>query len=278
MNRCAVVLAGYAMAILASLSLAPVLGSESSDNQVWTTIQLSVCPPVQIPDEKCNVYGLSLGVILVGMHTFAEDQFFGHGADNVIGLQLCGLLACSRELCGFQVSGLGNNAHNLPFGFQLAGLFNYVEHDTGFGLQISGVWNWQESGAGLQVALINEAATDFTGIQIGLCNWGESRAGKLNDLSGVLNIGPQTIVGIGRTLSRHDGVGELRGLQLGLLNKAADMYGVQCGLIWNDAQRARGLQLGLVNSAETMTGLQIGLLNIIQDSPAHMLPFINAHF
>jgi hypothetical protein len=27
-----------------------------------------------------------------------------------------------------------------------------------------------------------------------------------------------------------------------------------------------------------MTGLQIGLLNIIQDSPAHMLPFINAHF
>lgn len=94
----------------------------------------------------------------------------------------------------------------------------------------------------------------------------------------MLSIGPQTIVGIGRTLSRHDGAGELRGLQLGLLNKAADMYGVQWGLIWNDAQRARGLQLGLVNTAETMTGLQIGLLNVIQQSPVPFLPFINAHF
>lgn len=271
-------LAGCTTTMLAGLSLAPALGAEASDNPVWTMVQLSLCPPVQIPDENCNVYGLSLGVILVGMHTVAEDQFFGRGADNVYGLQLCGLLSCSRELCGFQVSGLGNNAHSMPCGLQLAVLFNYVEHDTGLGFQLSGAWNQQESGAGLQVALMNEAATAFAGVQIGLCNWGESRTGKLNDLSGLLNIGPQAIAGIGRTLFRHDGVGDLRGLQLGLLNKATDLYGVQCGLLWNDAQNARGLQLGLVNSAETMTGVQIGLLNIIQESPAHILPFVNAHF
>ncbi len=264
---------------LASLPIgAPALAGESADTPVWTPLQLSVFPPVQIPDEPCTVYGLSLGLVLVGIHAFDADQpFWGRGADDINGLQICGLLACARTLCGLQVSGLGNNANRIPCGIQVAGLFNYVQHDLGFGAQLAVGRNQNESGIGLQLALVNEAAIEFIGLQVGLCNWGESRLGKQLE-SSLAGIGPQSIVDMGHQLFHCQGVGDMRGLQVGLVNKAADLYGIQCGFIWNDATNARGLQLGLINIADTMTGLQIGLVNIINDSRVPFLPIINAHF
>ena len=146
----------------------------------------------------------------------------------------------------------------------------------GFGT--SAAWNQTGSGAGLQVALVNEAEADFAGVQLGVCNWGGSKAIKPAELSALGSLGPQSIIGIIRNIGRHRGVEDMRGLQLGLVNKAADMYGLQCGILWNDAHCARGLQLGLVNVADTMTGVQIGLVNIINEAAAPFIPFINAHF
>jgi hypothetical protein len=70
----------------------------------------------------------------------------------------------------------------------------------------------------------------------------------------------------------------MRGIQLGILNSAIDMRGVQCGLLWNDAKHAKGIQVGMLNTAQTMTGIQIGIVNYINESPVSCLPIINAHF
>jgi len=69
------------------------------------------------------------------------------------------------------------------------------------------------------------------------------------------------VLSYGRPANYHLGVDDLRGLQLGLVNRASTLYGVQCGLIWNEAKDAQGLQFGMLNTADTMTGLQVGLLN-----------------
>lgn len=279
MNKCAMLVSGCLAAGLIILGCAPARADEPSRNPLWTPLQLSLCPPVQFPDENCNVYGLSLGVIAVGIHTLDDHQrFLGQGADDVIGLQLCGLLACAREFCGIQVSGLGNNVQHAPFAVQAAGGFNYVDHELGFGLQVCAVWNRVESGAGLQAALVNEADDDWFGLQVGLFNWGGRKAVKQVEIGDIGSLGPQSVFNLVRHIYRQRGVEDLRGLQLGLVNKAGDMYGLQCGLLWNDAQCARGLQLGLVNVADAMTGVQIGLVNIIHESPLYGLPLINAHF
>lgn len=216
-----------------------------------------------------------MGAVMVGVHTFVEDEdYLGKGDDDVIGLQIGGLFAFSRKLYGFQVSGLGNDAGNIPCGFQVAGLFNYVEHDMGFGLQLAGLWNRYESGAGLQLAIANEVDKDFAGIQLGLCNWGESAPSK----GRIAFVEPQTIVNFVHHVCHQQGVEDMRGLQVGLVNKAADMYGIQCGILWNNAKCARGLQVGLVNIADSLTGVQLGVANIIKDSPVLFLPLFNAHF
>ena len=272
-------LSGGLAACLMLLSCAPARADEVSRNALSTPLQLSLCPPVQFPDENCNVYGLSLGIIAVGIHTLDDHQrFLGQGADDVIGLQICGLLACAREFCGIQVSGLGNNVQHAPFALQVAGGFNYMDHDLGFGLQVCALWNRVESGAGLQAAFVNEADDDLFGLQVGLFNWGGRKAVKQVEFSNISSLGPQSIFNIVRRIYRQRGVDDMRGLQLGLVNKAEDMYGLQCGLLWNDAKDARGLQLGLVNVADAMTGVQIGLVNIIHESPLYGLPLINAHF
>lgn len=162
----------------------------------------------------------------------------------------------------------------MPCGLQVAGVLNYVGSDIGVGLQVAGGWNRCESGAGLQVAMLNEADKDFAGIQAGLLNFG-------GDLSNTVQFGdlnPLVIISAITYVCISPGVEDLRGLQVGLVNKASDMYGIQCGLLWNNAKHARGLQLGLINKADAMEGFQVGLVNIIKESPVPFLPIINAHF
>ena len=275
MIRFAWLLVGYAMTILVTLSSTPVLADETSGDQVWTVVQASLCPPYQIPDEKCSVYGLSLGVVMVGVHSFITDEdYLGKGDDTVAGLQLCGLLSFAKKIYGLQVSGLANNTGKMPCGIQMACVLNYVERDMGFGSQVAGVWNRCDSGAGLQLGIANEADQDFAGVQLGLFNWGESEPTK--ERMGILGL--QTVIYFVYHVCHQQGVDDMRGLQFGLLNKASDLHGIQCGLLWNDAKVARGIQLGLVNTADSMAGIQIGLANIIRESPAPFLPLINAHF
>ena len=235
-------------------------------------------PYLQIPNISCRVYGVSLGILAVGtIEDGKESPKFPacRGEDDIIGLQIGVLFAYARELSGFQVSGLENHAVNVPFGVQVAGFGNSVENEIGLGLQLSLAMNDCASGAGLQMAIVNEADKNFTGVQLGLCNWG---AGKSEWIESSHEVQDGRLQSHGHHSNSHQGVDDMRGLQLGLVNKASDMYGVQCGILYNRAKCVRGLQLGLINVTDSMAGIQIGLLNVIKENRVPFLPVINAHF
>lgn len=275
------------MALLMTLGSMPAFATEpSSNDRSWAPLQVSLWPPLQVPNGNCTIYGVSMGLV-VGIHTNrnvseGEDVvglqagLFGAYARVLYGAQITGFYSSnSGGLVGFQGSGLINSADNIPFGVQMAGLINSTAHDLGLGLQVALVCNDCESGAGLQLAAINEADRYFTGVQIGLCNWGEGKSKWIENSHEMQN---GHIQSHGHHSNSRQGVDDMRGLQLGLVNKASDMYGIQCGLLWNDAACVRGLQLGLFNSADTMAGLQIGLINIIHDNTVPFLPIVNASF
>ena len=302
MNKFKLKFAAYTMTSLVALSATPALALES----FWTPLQLSLTPPLQIPNDSCTVYGLSLGLLRVGIHTKVAKDVLGADGEDVVGFQIAGYDSYSRDLygaqlsgffssnskslVGLQMSGMANFADSMPFGFQVAGLANYLKTDLGFGVQLAGVcnesqsetglqaalgWNQCVSGVGLQMAIANTAVKDFTGVQFGLFNWGEGKSGRVEKRHEIVD---GRIQSYGRPTSSHQGVGDMRGLQVGLVCKASDLYGIQCGLIWNDANDATGLQLGALNTAETMTGIQLGLLNVITENSVLLLPIINAHF
>lgn len=290
MNKFKLKFAALVMIHLMALSVMPTLALES----FWTPLQLSLTPPVQLPNENCTVYGLSAGLLRVGIHTKLPKDVLGLDHEDIVGLQLAGydgyvrelygaqaaffFTSSSKRLIGLQMSGIGNFADNIPFGFQVVGLANYVKSDLGLGGQLAGfcnecqtvngvqaalAWNQCVSGVGLQMAIANTAIQDFTGAQFGLFNWGEGQSGRIEKNHEVLD---GRIQSYGRPANFHQGVRDMHGLQAGLVNKASNLYGIQCGLIWNDANNASGLQFGALNTVETMTGLQIGLLNVHSDT------------
>jgi hypothetical protein len=323
MKKCAVLLAVYSMVFLAKLGLTPALGAEvpggpgvlmlppppapvTFTNQVWTPLQLALFPPVEIPNINCKVCGLSLGLFAVG----------GMYDTDVIGLQIGGLMAFTKEmygikvaglwslnrdsLGGLQVSGLGNFTGDLPCGLQLACIGNFVTRDMGCGLQIAGALNRCESGAGLQVALMNEADHSFKGIQVGVLNRGPWNSGwhevvtpgggkyyirtppypeGVPDMRGLqLGFWNQAKASQGFQIGAFNLADTMAGLQLGLLNlPVKTMTGLQIGFL-NNADTLTGVQLGVFNGAAKLTGLQIGLLNVIQERPVPFLPLLNAHF
>jgi len=277
--------AAYALLALLSWSATPARALES----LWTPLQLSLTPPVQLPNESCTVYGLSAGLLRVGVHTKLPKDVLGLDHEDVVGLQLAGydcyakeligvqaalfFASCSQRLIGLQMSGVGSFTHDLLFGVQMSGLANYVRSDmvaggqlaglcnecqTGSGFQAALGWNQCVSGAGLQLAAANTAISAFMGLQFGLFNWGEGTSGRVEKRH---EIQDGRIQSFGRPTSSHAGVGELLGVQAGLVNKAVELYGAQAGLLWNDARMARGLQIGAVNTAEGVAGIQCGLLN-----------------
>jgi hypothetical protein len=275
MSRCVVALVAFVMPLLATLGSAPVRADDVPAGELYTPLHLSIYPPLELPNENCHVYGLSLGVVLVGLHTIEEHgRYLGEGSDTVIGLQICGLMTFAKELRGLQVSSFANNARAMPWGLQVAGVLNYIGGDMGCGLQVAAGWNRCESGAGLQLAVLNEADKEFAGLQAGLFNFG----GNLSESVQFGGLNPLIVIILINYVCSSPGVDDMRGLQVGLVNKASDMYGIQCGLLWNHAKCAGGLQLGLINTADSMAGFQVGLVNIIKESSVPFLPLINAHF
>jgi hypothetical protein len=75
---------------------------------------------------------------------------------------------------------------------------------------------------------------------------------------------------------------EFNGFQFGLIaNRTGHSFeGFQAAVFYNDTQEElRGLQLGIVNHAGSLNGIQIGILNFNDDNKyLGFLPFINAAF
>jgi len=168
---------------------------------------------------------------------------------NMVLLQVGGLNHTERRHVGLVQLGLANWYRRGEFygGVQLA-LMNYAEGgDNGFfGLAQIGVFNYFDPGVhgGLQIGAINVVRLRLVGIgQVGLLNGATTFTGLAQ--LGVINATIET----------------MRGLQIGQLNWARNVYGAQIGIV-NITRRLRGVQLGLLNLSRD-GGLPVSLvLNI----------------
>ena len=115
--------------------------------------------------------------------------------------------------------------------------------DTTTGLEIAIGTQTQEV-KGLQLALIYAQADTFKGVQYSLVT------------------------------NTNDGLGA----QLGFVNLAQEMKGLQYGFVNWTKGKMTGLQLGFVNYTESMKGVQIGLVNIIKNNPQFLPVFVFFNF
>ena len=150
---------------------------------------LSVVPPVEMPGESWDVYGLRLN-LFVGRHRDVAFVDVGLLGNNVAG-----------NLMGIEVAGLFNRIGSSDGAIQVAGLFNYAERDF-CGVQGAILVNSTDGDMeGFQLAAVN-LGQDVSGLQIGLFN----RAERANGLQiGLVNYAHQ-----------------MQGVQIGLINVISD--------------------------------------------------------
>lgn len=156
-----------------------------------------------------------LGVAIVPPVQFPGKDF------TVTGLRMSVLWGNQKNVYGLDVGAIGNMTEGQMTGIGVSGLFNLNKgQTTGVLLQAAGIGNFNQGKAriyGVQIAGIvnaNKAESVVAGLQVAL-----------------LNLGPYT---------------NIRGVQVGLYNKAHDVAGFQIGII-NDADSLHGIQIGLIN-------------------------------
>jgi len=172
------------------------------------------------------------------------------------------------------------------------------------GIRLSLIYGECETFKGLDIGIANNATADFTGLAIGganisgsrfyggalgLVNWNGGTSPNWEDVSKGCQLGIVNYAG--SLCGLQDGFvnvseGTFTGLQCSFLNFADNMNGLQCGaycLIFGvnvASGMVRGCQIGLVNYAgEIDKGLQIGLVNILDKGGiAPVFPFVNGNF
>ena len=129
---------------------------------------------------------------------------------------------------------------------------------------------------GLRVNIIYGECHNFDGLDLGLAGRATGhgnglQANAINIIDGDgLGVQGNWIVGFVK--------GEYDGLQVGAVNYADTMQGLQIGALYNGANYMQGLQIGLINTARTMIGVQIGLVNVVQDNDVPFMPIVNCAF
>ena len=163
------------------------------------------------------------------------------------------------------------------------------------GLDVGTVANQVGDMHGLQVAIGNQAMC-LGGIQVGLANQigclgppaveahGQAVQPIARAPDAGLQIGLMNSVGRMSPLSPDDTPKSLfSGMQIGIVNFADDVEGIQVGALANEANEVSGLQVSLLwNQARILRGVQIGLVNstgngLLRDSLGGV-PIINAAF
>ncbi len=199
------------------------------------------------PGEDVVVEGfvLALGLSLFEAHNGVGFGLGAQWADNTLnGVHLSLVQHDASTMRGVQIAGLLNTGGRSE-GLQIAGFANFIPE--GAGVQISLFMNgnrvfmpprnesyrdWYakfdaNEFAGVQLALLRNAASCLKGVQIGLFNLAEVN---------------------------------LRGIQFGLLNASDDVRGLQIGAI-NRARHLKGVQIGILNSAANAAIPCLPLLN-----------------
>ena len=158
----------------------------------------------------------------------------------------------------------GASSHTTPFQLSLADPLQIVPA------------SW--SVTGLRLGILYADNHDVTGVDLGFANRTEGDQRGLQ--SGLYNEVNGRLVGVQLSVAASDVDGEARGLQLAVgFNAAKRVVGGQMSIMVNRAAQVRGLQIGLVNLAgEVDGGLQIGLLNMNKKGLLPVLPFFNWGF
>jgi len=132
------------------------------------------------------------------------------------------------------------------------------------GLRLNVIYGVNDNVQGIDLGLVNETKGNVQGFELGADNrvsddFTGGQLGLFNEVKGNFNF-----------------------LQLGLIANITkgSCTGFQASVFYNDAgQEMRGLQLGIVNHAGSLYGIQIGLLNFNDDTKyIGFFPFINAAF
>jgi hypothetical protein len=157
---------------------------------------------------------------------------------SIVGARLSVFWGEHRDVYGLDLGAIGNVTSGSFAGIGVSGIFNWNQGSaTVIGLQAAGIANVNTNKAriyGLQVAAglnSNKAESSIVGLQVALANYS-----------------PFTTVG---------------GFQVGLYNRANEVY---------------GLQIGLINVAESLHGLQIGLVNFNHKGLFAVAPILNVGF
>lgn len=261
---------GWALSLL--LVVLTAAGAARAEG-LWTPLQLSILPDLQVFPETATVHGLRLslpmgenprvdGLDLGLVTTEADGVAIRVGglcltSDLSGGMALAGI-AHSGSLTGLSVAGLCTVADRQA-GASLAGIFSSIDRCDG--LQLAGVVTIaKDSMRGIMVAGWSAAAGAAGGVQIagGACLARSELAG--GQISGLVN------------MAGHGG-----GLQIaGLVNVAERLeWGAQVGTLNVASDMSRGIQIGLVNVSPWHEGVQIGLINFNGAGVVPVLPILN---
>ncbi len=153
--------------------------------------------------------------------------------------------------------GLIDNLQQLH-GAGINAVFNIVRHDMK-GLQFGGLANVAHDVKGLQLSAIsNMASGEVKGVQLSaVSNTAVSTKHSLQ-LSGIANVCTRKMQGL--QLAYGNYAGEVRGMQIGLLN--------MCG------GEVKGMQIGLINYSKDSTSHKLGLVSITPSTRIQMMAFI----
>lgn len=144
---------------------------------------------------------------------------------------------------------------------------------------------------GIQMNLINQITSRFSGVQMAFINtldasygveenekydlgknYGVSMGVLLNYNEGMKQRG----VDLAGLISLHGYDNDFAGVRASLFNRSrGEVSGVELGAVNWTENCDGGLQLGLVNYAVNLRGLQIGLLNITEEPGVKVLPILN---
>lgn len=242
-----------------------------------TPLQVTFIAPVRLmfwTGVRQDLYGLGIAVIYETSrqaHGLSIAGIYNAVDQRVIGAQIGGLVAINDgSLLGLQVGGFYAKTSRDARGLQIAGLKTVHAGVHARGISIAGLKN--ESLAdfdGIQIAgLVNETSGRLTrAVQIAALNFNEADVYK-GVQAGAFNVVKGDFTGIAMGAANM----ALRPSGLSEFGHVGDVTGVQIGIV-NVGSWVRGAQIGVVNIARSgLTGVQIGALNF--SSGKHSLPFM----
>lgn len=201
------------------------------------------------------------------MHSRNISRFFvytPYQLSFVPGLGTQGKMA-TQSVNKFSVNVLGAYTKGTS-GLEMAGMFNINQNHAKY-VQAAGLFNLVFGNSeGLQMAgLYNHVGDSLKGIQgAGIVNIAEKYA-KGIQMAGVMNLTKGNLIGI-QASSIYNEALNVKGLQASAIVNVAEetVNGVQISAIINRAKVVKGVQIGLINKADSSSGYSFGLVNLIK--------------